>query len=93
MTREEAARRFSEKMADPYYVPRLRELYQMAADALSEPEIIRCKDCIWWHRCDSPFDDSGECVYMLPEHGCRNLMTYKHFFCAYGERRQGNEAD
>lgn len=36
MTREEAAQRFREKAEDHYYVPKLREMYQMAADALSE---------------------------------------------------------
>lgn len=93
MTREEAARRFAEKAEDHYYVPKLREMYQMAAEALSEPEIIRCKDCVWWHRCAAPFDDAGECGYMLPEHGCRNFMTYNHFFCAYGVRREDHEQD
>ena len=36
MTREEAARRLREKAEDQYYVPRLRELYLMAAEALEE---------------------------------------------------------
>ena len=43
MTREEAAKIFQEKALDPYYVLRRRELYQMAANALSEPEIVKCK--------------------------------------------------
>ena len=34
MTREEAAKRFREKAEDHYYVPHLREMYRMAAEAL-----------------------------------------------------------
>ena len=36
LTREEAARRFAERAEDKYYTPNLREMYRMAAEALSE---------------------------------------------------------
>lgn len=46
MTREEAARRFREKAEDHYYVPHLREMYQMAAEALEAEEAEKyCPHC------------------------------------------------
>ena len=78
MTREEAAKIFQEKALDPYYVLRRRELYQMAANALSEPEIVKCKDCI--HGIDT--DESYICRYKngFSEHNGEH-------FCGYGKRR------
>ena len=50
----------------------------------SQPEIIYCKDCIYWH--------SGSCEY--PEHAvnCQDYMvgdmeTEAEHFCGYAERR------
>ena len=51
----------------------------------AEPEITRCKDCIYWH--------SGSCEY--PEHAvnCQDYMvgdieTEAEHFCGYAERRE-----
>ena len=52
VTREEAARRFAEKAEDHYYVPKLREMYQMAAEALSEEP----RKAGRWERYPSAFD-------------------------------------
>lgn len=81
MTRAEAARRFAEKAEDHYYVPKLREMYQMAADALSEPEIIRCKDCKYG-------EDTGE-EYLCHYNGS-DWNSGEHF-CSRGERIPDHE--
>lgn len=49
LTREEAARRFAERAEDRYYTPNLREMYRMAAEALSESKTIRCRICKYGH--------------------------------------------
>ena len=46
----------------------------------AQPEIIRCKDCTYWH-------DSGKCDYFsIPE---RNIEVYmdKDGFCSEADRR------
>lgn len=64
MNRAEAARRFAEKAEDHYYVPKLREMYQIAAEALAEeprkkakwvyrPETLTLVSCYTCSNCKS----------------------------------------
>lgn len=50
--------------------------FEMAVEALSQPEIIRCKDC-------KHYDGDGTCMKI----GIAFLTD--DWFCAYGERRDG----
>lgn len=87
MTREEAAAKLRDKAADPYYVPRLRELYQLAAEALSEPEIIRCKDCEHWLPYEKP--RCGRCSVLIKKYeGSHKFLTSPSHFCGYAIRRE-----
>ena len=80
MTREEAAAKLRDKAADPYYVPRLRELYQLAAEALSEPEIIHCMACRYWT--EAKVNEKG--FLICPASG---MEITECDFCSYAERR------
>lgn len=92
MTKEEAARRFSEKAEDHYYVPHLREMYQMAAEALSEPEIIRCKGCEHWLPYERP--RVGRCSLLIKKYeGSHKFLTSPSHFCGYAIRREDHEQD
>ena len=79
MIREEAAKIFQEKALDPYYVFRKRELYQMAADALSEPEIIRCKDCRYWT--EAKPNKNGFLICLAS-----GMEITEYDFCSYAEK-------
>ena len=79
MTREEAAKIFQEKALDPYYVFCKRELYQMAVDALNEPEIIRCKDCRYW--AEAKPNKNG--FLICPASG---MEITGYDFCSYAEK-------
>lgn len=65
--------------------------YEMAIEALREPEIIRCKDCRWWEKYG---DNIGYCHAAKHGHISRHweisiMRTYESdFFCADAERRQ-----
>ena len=50
MTREEAAEMIKNDMRlhHDYLSGEYRKALRMAISALEQPEIIRCKDCIWW---------------------------------------------
>lgn len=52
-----------------------------AFDARNAPELIRCKDCKWWHESET-HKGYGDC-------GQANGITLKSsaWFCADGERR------
>ena len=91
MTREEAARRLREKAEDQYYVPRLRELYLMAAQALSEQEVVRCGECEHWRQYARCSD--GRCTFIEAEHGIHKMVTDEYFFCEYGQRRIEDATD
>lgn len=91
MTREEAASRFAEKAEDHYYVPKLRELYQMAAEALREPPVIRCEDCKYWEKMPYSHRTDGACAYIGIVLGASHYMTEKDHFCGYAERREAHD--
>lgn len=60
---------------------------QMAIDALSQPEIIRCKDCKYAH-----LTYDGDCKYCdkwLDDEGFHlTLYLDGDFYCGYAERRK-----
>lgn len=82
MTREEAVRKLQKQKAE--YLEEwvdfsgVAEAYDMAIEALTQPEIIRCKDCKY-NLC--PPERGNAC--------CDNFygMTDQMGFCHYGERR------
>ena len=68
--------------------------FDMAIDALKQPEIIRCKDCKWWGYDD---DDGVVRVCHAAKHGHMSsnwsIMIYRthkgDFYCADAEWREG----
>lgn len=76
MTREEAARRLREKAEDQYYVPRLRELYLMAAEALEEEPRPKGR----WIDFSEPDTPAWDRVYRCSN--CGKIVVYHNFvFC------------
>ena len=47
----------------------------------AQPEIIRCKDCMYWH--EPPADDGFNSCEVDA------LVRHEMFFCADGERKDG----
>ena len=48
-------------------------------EANNAPELIRCKDCIWFHKPDAETKKSCKCNY----HGC---VTEGDRYCWWGEK-------
>ena len=59
------------------------------------PELIRCKECVWWDRIDdSPIGYCHACKhrYYSNKWEISIRRTYKEdFYCADGERKTDNE--
>ena len=47
-------------------------------------EVVRCKDCKFWH------EDVANFVTSIPRGGCKLIrgLTNSEFFCAMGERKE-----
>ena len=65
------------------YDPLRAEAMDMAIKALEQPEIIRCKDCKYWH--NAPVSDGYD--------SCEKdaLIRHEDFFCAEAKRREEGE--
>lgn len=56
------------------------EFIEMLLELLKEqPEIVRCKNCIWFHKPDAETKKSCKCNY----HGC---VTEENKYCWWGEK-------
>ena len=57
---------------------------QMAINAMKQPEIVRCRDCIW--------QDTGKCLndnihWQIEDCGCySDFITDLDWYCAEGEK-------
>lgn len=56
--------------------------YDMAIEALRQPEIIQCKDCKWWETYKGKPEQYEYNCYQL------EVFTNSDFFCANGIRRR-----
>ena len=65
----------------------LCEALDMAIEALSELDIVRCKDCKW---CSHFTDGHIECrlLYDLRPVPCTYVTMHEDDFCSYGERKE-----
>lgn len=54
--------------------------FDMAVEALSQPEIVRCKDCKHGEKCNS--------VYLCGKSRSFGMAHDPSWFCADGERRE-----
>ena len=50
------------------------------------PEIVRCRDCIWFHRKGEPYGDDD--VYLIDWCECVNDDAEPDGFCSVGTRRE-----
>ena len=80
MTREEAITRIKDHMS-VHNICEERAVYitealNMAISALQQPEIIRCKYCIWHN------ENTNQCTRKI----CAEM--YDDDFCSYAERRE-----
>lgn len=66
----------------PYTCVECGNAFLMAIEALKQPEIVRCKDCRWWHKSETA-EGFGDC-------GQVNGITLKpsNWFCADGEKAE-----
>lgn len=87
MDRNEAIERIKRHMIvhqiGAYPHIKLAEALSMAIEALQEPEIVRCKDCVYAYEVDC----------REPKYDCRNISrtgctqwVASDDFCSYGER-------
>ena len=68
----------------PYTCVECGDAFLMATEALKQPEIVRCKDCL--HAEQTMFDDEYCCYYDEEnESGCKRLHK-GNFFCADGKQ-------
>lgn len=83
MTREEASRileslKTATEFGAPVCIPkRYNEVFQMAIEALYEPQIVRCKDCK-----NAQWDEFLKCYW------CQGNCRSADWFCAGGERKE-----
>ena len=63
----------------------------------AQPEIIRCRDCMYWQTDDGTFPDFDgrpwhecKCLYMFRTPDGEPARTTADFWCGYGERREDN---
>ena len=54
-------------------------------------EVVRCKDCESWGLNAIKKDEKGEVIYGDCLHFC--VATPKWFYCAWGERKNGQRVD
>ena len=71
--------------------PTRSQFKRMAVQLGYEP-VIRCKNCVHWHKFNDDQRRDGMCEALLNFHGAERNMTNDDFFCSYGERKNnGNE--
>ena len=64
----------------PYTCVECGDAFLLAMEALKQPEVVRCKDCKYWH----------ETIYDTPKWmPCMSVQTSGNWFCADGERKEG----
>ena len=49
-------------------------------------KVIRCKDCVWWDKCDGKYS-----VCCKPSHHMRNVPSSGLGFCSDGELKDDSE--
>lgn len=73
------------------------EAYQMAIEALKQPEVIRCHQCGYWDRDTlrhqgNDFRDwnEAECMVLAERDGYNEINRYVEAddYCSYAERRE-----
>ncbi len=97
MNREETRRLLEKQMPIYAYDTPMFIALSIAIEALSEPEIIHCKDCRWWEQKEGT--NYGYCHAMKHSYYTRNWEISIHrtydsdFFCADAEQREEVEED
>ena len=90
MTREEAKKYFVQRVSmaidgmDKFPTIPLMA-YEMAIEALSKSQIIRCKDCKWYG--DETRKWYETCIFWVEKYGIL-IPTMPYDFCSRAERRE-----
>lgn len=90
MTRKEALQEIVERVRSTEYVDSAYvdcvdiEALKMAIEALTKPEIVRCKDCK--HR--QPGEQKYMCVLTITEQNCKQVYMKDNDYCSFGERKE-----
>lgn len=71
--------------------PTRSQFKRMAVQLGYEP-VIRCKNCVHWQKFSDDLRRDGMCEALLNFHGAERNMTNEDFFCAYGERKENDDA-
>lgn len=71
--------------------PTRSQFKRMAVQLGYEP-VIRCKNCVHWQKFNDDLRRDGMCEALLNFHGAERNMTNEDFFCAYGERKENDDA-
>lgn len=83
MTREEAAKMIKDdiRLHHDYLSGKYRHALNLAIQALEQPEIIRCEECMYRN-------NTGASVCWLP---CMEAATGDYWFCGSGKRAERRE--
>nr|DAZ82856.1 MAG TPA: hypothetical protein [Caudoviricetes sp.] len=71
--------------------PTRSQFKRMAVQLGYEP-VIRCKNCANWQKFNDDLRRDGMCEALLNFHRAERNMTNENFFCAYGERKENDDA-
>ena len=68
----------------PYTCVECGDAFLLSMEALKQPEVVRCKDCIYWKNGYMKYD-------VHPWLPCMEIKTDKNWFCADGRKQDDME--
>lgn len=80
MTSEERQQAIEWLKRRPVMMAGAKRMYDLAVEALEQPEVIRCKDCDWWTK--QPDSAQGRCALL-------GMYPTGAWYCANARKRGG----